>query len=420
MKRLLVLFANSFPFNISEPFLEKEYPLYSAYYDKILLVSACERGEQATREISDDRIEVLRDYTLSKDVRSILAAIPYMLTDRMFYREWMHLIRDEGFTWRKMYDLVVFSLCGNHRARQAKGWIRKHPEYQVESIYAYWFYIPAYAALRLKGMLKGEPYTVSRAHGYDLYVERHATGYIPFHRQMYNGLDAVASISKQGKAYLEERYGVNGRVGVHRLGAAEHALCNPSADRRVFRVVTCARTIPLKRLNRLADALCAMTDVPIEWLHVGDGPVQKELERYAKEKMPANVKVMFAGSIPNTAVYEIYGQQPFHVFINVSETEGVPVSIMEAMSFGIPVIATDVGGTAELVDEGVNGFLLQKDFSDVELTACISGMIEMPEMAYQRMRQAARRKYEQEYSAETNYRRFLQSLVSRQVVQDHM
>ena len=41
----------------------------------------------------------------------------------------------------------------------------------------------------------------------------------------------------------------------------------------------------------------------------------------------------------------------FDLFVNMSLSEGIPVSIMEAISFGIPIIATNVGGNAEIVND---------------------------------------------------------------------
>ena len=410
MKRLLVLFTNSFPYSTGEPFLETEYPLYAEYFDKVLLVASCKRNEPITRRIDFNNTEVIVDYTLSKDLLSILQAIPYVLTDGLFYRELKHLATCEGFSLKKLYDLIVFSLCGNHRALKAKRWLRKHSEYQLLTIYAYWLHIPAYAALRLKNMLKSKPYTISRAHGYDLYRERHDTGYIPFHKQFLEGLDQIASISNQGKEYLQNSYGKIGNISIHRLGAANLMRLNTVSSREVLRVVSCARTVSLKRLDRIVDALAQFTDVPVEWTHIGDGPEQKNLEQYAKEHLSDNVKTIFMGNIPNEQVYEIYATKPFHVFANVSETEGIPVAIMEAMSFGIPVIATDVGGTAELVEHEVSGYLLKKDFTDEELAACIRKFIELSEGIYQGMRNSAHVKFEQEYCAETNYRQFLNQL----------
>jgi len=49
--------------------------------------------------------------------------------------------------------------------------------------------------------------------------------------------------------------------------------------------------------------------------------------------------------LPHNDVLNYYASNPVDVFINTSSSEGLPVSIMEAMSFGIPVIATNVGGT---------------------------------------------------------------------------
>ena len=409
MKRLLILFTNGFPYNTSEPFLETEYPLYSNYYDKILLVAPCKRNEVITRKIDAANTEIIKDYTLSKDLCSIIGAIPFVLTDRLFYQELIHLIFTEGFTFKKLYDLLVFSLCGNHRAMQVKHWLRRNPEYQPQVIYAYWLHIPAYAVLRLKVMLKGQHHTISRAHGFDLYLERHATGYIPFHRQMYEKLDAIASISKQGKNYLQDRYGASGKVCVHHLGAADRKQHNPYSDRTVLRLVSCARSVALKRLDRIVDALALITDIPVEWTHIGDGPVQEELQRYADEKLPNNAVAVFTGNVPNKQVYDIYSKKPFHVFVNVSETEGVPVAIMEAMSFDIPVIVTNVGGTAELIDDTF-GYLLHKHFSDDELTSCMRKIATIPDTEYMQMRKAARDKFEREYCAETNYQEFLKQL----------
>ena len=67
------------------------------------------------------------------------------------------------------------------------------------------------------------------------------------------------------------------------------------------------------------------------------------------------------GHYPNEELLRYYGSNHVDLFINTSSTEGVPVSIMEAQSFGIPVIATDTGGVKEVVTEGT-GSLLPVDF----------------------------------------------------------
>lgn len=410
MERLLVLFANGFPYHFSEPFLESEYPLYKEYFDKVLIITGCKRGEKPTHTVTDPTIEIVQDHTQNRDLLSLIEALPLVLTDKMFYRELKNLACVEGFTLRRLCSLLISTFSANHRALQAKRWLKKHPEYQVDTLYSYWMQVNAYAAVRLKQMMKKPYHTISRVHRFDLYSEFSNTGYLPFHRQLYKELDEIASISEDGKTYLENKYGVSNKISIYRLGALDREKHNPVAERKPFKIITCSRTAPIKRLDRVVDALSLITDRPIHWTHLGGGSCQEELEKYAAEKLPGNVTTTFSGQIVNTRVYEIYEEEPFHVFVNVSENEGVPVSIMEAMSFDIPAIATAVGGTAELMEHGKNGYLLPADYKDEELVGYICSLMDMPEETYLSFRAAARSKFERDYHATPNYRKFLEHL----------
>ena len=408
MKKLLVVFANSFPYNISEPFLANEHPLYKEYFDKVLMVTNGKKGEHPTRQIDDPSIELITDYTLSKDLKSIVQAIPWMLADKMFYKELKQLL-SKNFSLKKLYEMVVVSLCANHRAKQAYEWLRQHPEFEPAVLYGTWLYIPAYAAVRLNSKLSNKYYSVSRAHGFDIYHERHSTGYIPFQKQLFYALGEISAISDNGKEYLVQKYGCESKVSVNRLGATDKEKTNPYSDREVFKIVSCSRVIPLKRLDRLADTLKTIDNRRVHWTHIGDGEDFKKLQSRL-ENLPDNITVNLLGRIPNEKVYDIYSEQPFHAFVNVSETEGAPVSIMEAMSFSIPAIATSVGGTPELVDNNKNGILLDADFSDKQLADAILKMADMPEKDYLCLRSNSRKKFEDEYCATNNHRKFLNHL----------
>jgi glycosyltransferase involved in cell wall biosynthesis len=92
---------------------------------------------------------------------------------------------------------------------------------------------------------------------------------------------------------------------------------------------------------------------PLELLFVGDGPSREEMQRLAAELGVAN-RVAFLGERPNVAAL-LAGTD---IFVLVSDHEAMPLSVIEAMRAGIPVIASDVGGIAELVEHGVSGLLL--------------------------------------------------------------
>jgi len=105
-------------------------------------------------------------------------------------------------------------------------------------------------------------------------------------------------------------------------------------------------------------------------------------------------------------IFSFYRNQAVTWFVNVSESEGIPVSIMEAMSFGIPVIATNVGGSSEIVRNNKNGYLLEKEFKIATLLECILDR----QKEYIIKRQEAHRTWREQYQAETNYREFAKLL----------
>ena len=87
-------------------------------------------------------------------------------------------------------------------------------------------------------------------------------------------------------------------------------------------------------------------------LLVGDGPERKNLEELAKT-LHVEKRILFLGrksNIPNIL-------RSADCFVMTSHSEGLSMSIIEAMSCGLPIIATDVGGNHELVTDGVNGYL---------------------------------------------------------------
>lgn len=414
MKRLLILFANGFPYNISEPFLESEYPLYREYFDKVLISTACTRGEKPTRQLDENFFEVLEDYTLNQDLRSVLASIPHLLTDSKYYKELFHLLKTGELIPGRFYEITVTALCGNHRAYQVKKWLKEHPDYDQIVLYSYWMTIPAYGALKLKALLN-DPHirVVSRCHGYDIYSERSKPKYLPFQEDNVRHLDVVAPVSQNGAAYLTAKYDHLSNVHPQYLGVANAACQNPSDARSPIKIVSCARVIPLKRLTRIVDALSLLDGITLHWTHIGDGAGLKELTAYAFEKLSGkqNIRFDFLGSIPNDQVYALYQTTPFHLFLNVSETEGVPVAIMEAMSFGIPVIATDVGGTSELVTAQKSGYLLERNYPDEMLAERIRDISLLPEDDYLHMRQAAQQTIREKFHAETNYRHFIEEVL---------
>ena len=91
----------------------------------------------------------------------------------------------------------------------------------------------------------------------------------------------------------------------------------------------------------------------VHFLIIGGGPLRRELEDFAR-MMGLEERVSFLGERKD--VEKIYPLMD--VFVLSSIREGFPISVLEAMACGIPVVATSVGGTPELIQEGETGFLV--------------------------------------------------------------
>ncbi|NYE58564.1 glycosyltransferase involved in cell wall biosynthesis [Carboxydothermus ferrireducens DSM 11255] len=118
---------------------------------------------------------------------------------------------------------------------------------------------------------------------------------------------------------------------------------------------TLARFAPQKGLNYLLEALALLSARGVVFRAIigGDGPLKNELKELAKE-LGIESLVTFPGYIPNPA--EFYRE--IDIFVLPSISEGLPLSLLEAMSWKLAVIATNVGGIPEVINSGENGLLV--------------------------------------------------------------
>ena len=89
---------------------------------------------------------------------------------------------------------------------------------------------------------------------------------------------------------------------------------------------------------------------------VGDGDERGNLEKLVKG-LSLEEYVKFVGKVPNEKVPEYMAASD--VFVLPSLSEGFPVTVLEAMASGVPIIATNVGGLPEIIKDGENGFLVE-------------------------------------------------------------
>jgi len=90
--------------------------------------------------------------------------------------------------------------------------------------------------------------------------------------------------------------------------------------------------------------------------------------------------------------------QGLDVYLNTSVHEGIPMSILEALAHGLPVIAPAVGGIVEIIDDGTQGFLIGSRTPEDFAKKCL--ILKENSEERERMARAARERAEQGFSAE--------------------
>jgi len=217
-----------------------------------------------------------------------------------------------------------------------------------------------------------------------------------------------------GKKYLSTKYpNFDHLFSISHLGVPEQKTQAKSSDDEIFRIVTCSNLVPIKRIELLIRGLEELgnvrKDLVLEWTHIGDGPLRLHLEHIAATRLPQNVKSRFLGFLPNDEVISFYLNNYVDAFINISSSEGAPVSIMEAQSCAIPVIATSVGGNPELVTND-NGILLSENPEPDEIANAICILLRNPDLIIEKKRKSFEN-WKENFNSKENFQLFFQDLI---------
>lgn len=282
-----------------------------------------------------------------------------------------------------------------------------------------WFSEPAYAAAQLKGFFSDFK-VLSYAHSSEIDESRNPLMTLNYNLSKHMGCDEIVFISEVMRhQYLETMIGVYPELdkmytSVEYLGSRKIYSCKVATASRdgKFRIVSCSSVTKLKRIHLIIEALAKWTGAPIHWTHLGSGSLMDEISRTAEALLGRknNVSYHFTGVLTNREVQKFYVNNPADLFVNVSEAEGLPVSLMECMSYGIPAVATDVGGSREIVVPKKNGFLLPKFFEPQQLTGILEQFAFQPEDMKEKYREEALSMWTHSFDGAINQISFLKRL----------
>ncbi len=146
----------------------------------------------------------------------------------------------------------------------------------------------------------------------------------------------------------------------------------PIPLRTPVKVITVGRLVPCKRIDQLLEAIVQVTDLGL--MVVGDGPERARLEDLS-ERLGVSGRVHFAGARSKAETLGLMSACDF--FVLNSTHEGLPHVVLEAMALGLPVVATAVGGTLEVIKDGETGILVSPEGDG--LTRTLRRLVEDPE-----------------------------------------
>ena len=278
------------------------------------------------------------------------------------------------------------------------------PRFKPQATLAF-FGVPSGVAAWLVKKLYAVPYVISLRGGdvpgfrpYDFDMYHRLVG--PFLRMIWKEAGAVVANS-QGLRQLANAFDSRFDIPIIPNGVDLQAYQAGPRVESLPRLLSVGRLVHQKGLDLAMRALGELKGLEWEWRIAGDGPQMPLLQSLAKQ-LGIEQRVIFLGWQSRQELMESYRQA--NIFLFPSRHEGMPNAMLEAMASGLPVIASCIAGSQELVVDGTNGYLVPSE--DVEsLRGALEKLLADPALR-ERMGAASRRQVEEGYSWESTARQY--------------
>lgn len=260
---------------------------------------------------------------------------------------------------KALRHLMAFSAYVLHYRRKLARWIKQqHINIHDTVFYTFWFEAATAALATIPGLK-----IITRAHGHDIYDFK--PNFIsPYWRRLsLRKIIGVRTASKSGADYIRHKFPqYAGKIATRYLGSPAPLTPNPDAK---------STDAPLVLLNcsRLAEGKGVELQIElikewarrnpsrlIHWLCIGGGPLEWKI-RDSTNNLPANLTVEMTGAMNNENVHKLLSTRHIDASLLLSESEGLPIAMVEALSYGIPIITTPAGGLSEITAQS-DGLLL--------------------------------------------------------------
>ena len=406
-KEILFLYTNAFPCDKAlEHYIEHEMPFLSKSFDKIYIFP----GDFSDIKIPvPQNVSVVNIYDAAYYKSSLLRlffALPYLI--KVLSIEFFNT-KINKWLWLKKIKSSFVSLYNAYECANATKEFLRAKQLKADQVcfYSYWLYHPALflAVLKDRNII---PSFVSRGHQAEVYdyayPEKNVFKYFKL-LQVSN----VFLISEHAKKYLSTTYPkFKHKFEVAYLGVKNNGVNPSSSNNQVFTIVSCSKFAPHKRIYLIPEMLKDLK-FKTRWVHLGFIP-NEIIEEYKAVLKQSSVEgeTQFLCDLANHDVLEFYKNNHIDVFINVSSIEGLSVALMEACSYGITLLATDINGTAEIVNE-TSGYLLPLNFKISDAVTILNNI--QSDKRFQK-REEARHMFLERFDSDKNFTQFINKIIN--------
>jgi glycosyltransferase involved in cell wall biosynthesis len=171
-------------------------------------------------------------------------------------------------------------------------------------------------------------------------------------------VDILVCLSNYWKEYFQKEFALNNVFVVNNIIERPFISIYPSEDNNKCNILFLGLLSENKGVYDLLNVINKNKDKYQDkfTLYIGGNGEVEKVQSFIKNNDLENM-VYFKGWITGVAKRELFSMSD--IYILPSYNEGLPISVLEAMSYGLPIISTNVGGIPEIVEDGVNGLLIE-------------------------------------------------------------
>lgn len=394
----LIVITQSYPYSVGEDWMDKELKVAGRKYNSIYLMPL-DKLEGKSRplpvnvKLIDDLNEILGPSNTIL-LKNFWISLRILFTELLKSKKSFYILKNIRWFLANVKKSLLISEKIEHAIKKLN--------IKNAAIYSVWLNEGSTALAILKNRKKVSGFVI-RLHGYDLFDERREGNYMPFRSYCFSAASAVYSLSKSGLKYINNKGFRGNKFKFNYSGLYDNGV-NLIENSKKFTIVSCSSMYPFKRVDLIANVIISL-DFPVRWIHFGSGENMTKVEQIVKD---SKQEIILKGRVENNEIIQFYRKESINLFLHLSTTEGLGMAAVEAMSFGIPLMACDTGGVNEVVNEKT-GCLLPITVDKENIVDEI-GKFKKSENNRLEFRNSIRSFFLKNFEADSNYNSFFESV----------